>query len=67
MERISRAFKKSSEDVTVGLIGKYNELPDAYKSIYEAFVHGGAANECKVNIIAVHSEDIESDTDARKN
>lgn len=59
-------LKNPSEDVTVGLIGKYNELPDAYKSIYEAFVHGGAANECKVNIIAVHSEDIESDTDARK-
>ncbi len=59
-------LKNPSEDVTIGLIGKYNEPPDAYKSIYEAFVHGGAANECKVNVVAVHSEDIESDQDAKK-
>lgn len=67
MENILRTFKNPSEDVTIGLIGKYNELPDAYKSIYEAFVHGGAANECKVNVVAVHSEDIESDQDAKRN
>jgi CTP synthase len=45
--------------VKIGLIGKYNELPDAYKSIYEAFVHAGAVNECKVRVVPVHSEALE--------
>lgn len=51
-------LKNPSEEVNIGLIGKYNELQDAYKSIYEAFVHAGAANECKVRIRAIHSEDL---------
>lgn len=42
--------------VTVALVGKYVELKDAYKSIHEAFIHGGVANECKVNVKYVHSE-----------
>lgn len=42
--------------VRIGLIGKYLELQDAYKSILEAFVHAGAVNECLVQIINVHSE-----------
>jgi CTP synthase len=42
--------------ITIGLIGKYIELQDAYKSILESFVHAGAVNECKVNVINVHSE-----------
>jgi len=42
--------------VTIGLIGKYIELQDAYKSILESFVHAGAMNECKVEIANVHSE-----------
>ena len=42
--------------VTIGLIGKYIELQDAYKSILESFVHAGAMNECKVQILNVHSE-----------
>ncbi|MCC6815916.1 MAG: CTP synthase [Saprospiraceae bacterium] len=52
-------LKNPKRSVSIGLIGKYNELPDAYKSIYEAFVHSGAANNAKVHIIAVHSEDLE--------
>jgi len=44
--------------VNIALVGKYNELPDAYKSIYEAFIHAGAENECKVNVIPIHSEQI---------
>ncbi len=47
-------------EVTIGLIGKYNELPDAYKSIYESFIHSGAANQCKVNVKAIHSESLEN-------
>lgn len=42
--------------VTVGLIGKYVELQDAYKSILEAFIHAGAVNECKVEVRNIHSE-----------
>jgi CTP synthase len=42
--------------VTIGLIGKYVELQDAYKSILEALIHAGAMNECKVEIRNIHSE-----------
>ncbi len=42
--------------VTIGLIGKYIELQDAYKSILEAFIHAGAINECKVVVQDIHSE-----------
>lgn len=42
--------------VTIGLIGKYVELQDAYKSILEALIHAGAVNECKVDIRNIHSE-----------
>lgn len=52
-------LKNPLHEVKIGLIGKYNELPDAYKSIYEAFVHAGAINECKVKVIPVHSEELE--------
>ena len=54
-------LKNPSHDIKIGLIGKYNELPDAYKSIYESFVHSGAANECHVNVVPIHSERLESD------
>lgn len=49
-------LKYPKSQVTIGLIGKYIELQDAYKSILEAFVHAGASNECKVQIQNVHSE-----------
>lgn len=42
--------------IKIGLIGKYIELQDAYKSILEAFVHAGAVNQCKVQIVNIHSE-----------
>ena len=42
--------------VTIGLIGKYVELQDAYKSILEALIHAGALNECKVEVKNIHSE-----------
>jgi len=44
--------------VRVGLVGKYVELPDAYKSILEAFVHAGAATGCRVEVVTVHSESV---------
>jgi len=55
-----RAFldklKYPHSKITIGLIGKYIELQDAYKSILESFIHAGAINECKVQIVNVHSE-----------
>lgn len=45
-------------EVNIGLVGKYVELQDAYKSIHEAFIHGGAANECKVNVTSIQSENL---------
>ncbi|MBC8489908.1 MAG: CTP synthase, partial [Bacteroidetes bacterium] len=45
-------------EINIGLIGKYIELKDAYKSINESFIHASAANECKVNLKLIHSEDI---------
>ncbi len=49
-------LKYPKSKVTIGLIGKYIELQDAYKSILESFVHAGAMNECHVQIVNVHSE-----------
>ncbi|HNA00002.1 MAG TPA: CTP synthase [Ferruginibacter sp.] len=49
-------LKYPHSKVTIGLIGKYIELQDAYKSILESFIHAGAINECKVQIVNVHSE-----------
>ncbi len=47
-------------DVKIGLIGKYNELQDAYKSIHESFIHAGAMNECRVIVKPIHSEQLTS-------
>lgn len=52
--------------VAIGLIGKYIELQDAYKSILESFIHAGAINECQVQIVNVHSEFITDDNVSEK-
>jgi len=49
-------LKNPKHQVNIGLVGKYVELQDSYKSILEAFIHAGAANETKVNVISIHSE-----------
>ncbi|HFA47617.1 MAG TPA: CTP synthase, partial [Bacteroidetes bacterium] len=49
-------LKNPVKSVRIGLIGKYHELQDAYKSIFEAFIHAGAVNECKVEVVPIHSE-----------
>ncbi|MGW9685865.1 CTP synthase [Flagellimonas sp. 2504JD1-5] len=48
--------KNPKHQVTIGLIGKYVELQDSYKSILESFIHAGAANEVKVEVRSIHSE-----------
>lgn len=59
-------LKYPKSKVTIGLIGKYIELQDAYKSILESFVHAGAMNECQVQVVNVHSEFITSDNVSEK-
>ncbi len=49
-------LKNPKNTVNIGLVGKYVEMQDCYKSILEAFIHAGAANETKVNVISIHSE-----------
>ncbi|MCB0508110.1 MAG: CTP synthase [Bacteroidetes bacterium] len=51
-------YKFPKKEINIGLIGKYVELKDAYISIYESFIHAGAKNECKVNVIPLSSEEI---------
>lgn len=53
--------KHPGNKVTIGLIGKYIELQDAYKSILESFIHAGAMNDCKVQVVNVHSEYIDEE------
>ncbi|SDG63011.1 CTP synthase [Chitinophaga filiformis] len=65
-----RAFldklKYPKSKVTIGLIGKYVELQDAYKSILESFIHAGAMNECKVVVQNIHSEFLTQENVAEK-
>lgn len=59
-------LKNPTAEVKIGLVGKYVELPDAYKSINEAFIHAGAKNECKVYIKCIHSENITAENVSEK-
>ena len=54
-------LKNPTAEVTIGLIGKYVSLPDAYKSIIESFTHASAAAECKVKLVLLSSEEINND------
>jgi CTP synthase len=51
-------LKNPTSQVRIGLVGKYIELQDAYKSIFESFIHAGVANNCKVVVESIHSEDL---------
>ena len=55
-------LKNPKQTVNVGLVGKYVELQDSYKSILEAFIHAGAANQTKVNVISIHSEYLDANS-----
>lgn len=60
-------LKNPTHGIRIGLVGKYNELQDAYKSIHESFVHAGAVNECNVDVVPIHSEQLEgSDEEIRE-
>lgn len=58
-EAIGDAIKNPKKEVDIALVGKYVKLKDSYKSLNEALVHGGIANDAKVNIRYIDSEDIE--------
>lgn len=59
-------FHHPHKEVRIGLIGKYVELKDSYKSISEAFIHAGAVNDCKVQLDWIHSESLTEDNVAEK-
>ncbi|MDO8580244.1 MAG: CTP synthase, partial [Candidatus Omnitrophota bacterium] len=54
-------LRNPEKEVKICVVGKYIALPDAYKSIYEALVHGGIANNARVNIIKIDSEEVTAD------
>ena len=59
-------FENPTHVINIGLVGKYVELQDAYKSILESFIHAGAVNECRVNIRFIHSEHLNERNIAEK-
>ena len=66
LETFIKKFKKPKHQVNIAMCGKYTELPDAYKSVLEAFIHGGVENDARVNVNWVATEDIKSDKDAER-
>ena len=58
-EEIVRRILNPRHEVTIGVVGKYIELQDAYKSVYESITHAGIAHQCKVNIRRIDAEDLE--------
>ena len=52
-------LKSPKFEINIGLVGKYVELQDSYKSILESLVHAGSVNETKVNVHSIHSEHID--------
>ncbi len=59
-EKFLQKLKHPRHCIRIGLVGKYVELKDAYKSILEAIIHGGTVHDCKVKVEMIHSEDIEA-------
>ncbi len=61
-ETLVNRIKSPRHYVRVGIVGKYVELPDAYKSLNEALLHGGIANDCRVELVYLNAEEIEVGT-----
>ncbi len=59
-------LRNPQHEVRIGLVGKYIELQDAYKSIHESFIHAGTQHECKVIVEPIHSEHIDEQNVAEK-
>jgi CTP synthase len=58
-EEIVRRIKTPAYEISIAVVGKYIELQDAYKSVYESITHAGIANNCKVNVRRIDAEDLE--------
>lgn len=65
-ETFLKKLQYPKSKLNIGLIGKYVELQDAYKSILESFIHAGAVNECKVQVQYIHSEFLAPENIAEK-
>ncbi len=66
LETFIQKFKKPQHQVNIAMCGKYTELPDAYKSVLESFIHAGVENDARVNVNWVATEDVKSDADAAR-
>jgi CTP synthase len=66
LEEFIERYEHPEWQVTIAMCGKYTELPDAYKSVLEAFVHAGVENNARVNVKWIATEEINSDEDARQ-
>ena len=55
-DEVVKKFKNTTNDVTIGVVGKYTDLKDSYKSLNEALIHGGLSNESSVSINWINSE-----------
>lgn len=64
--KIVHKMTDPKNEVTIGIAGKYNNVPDAYKSIMEAFIHAGAENDAKVNIKWISAQDLEKKENIEK-
>lgn len=58
-DQIVHRILSPAHEVTIGVVGKYIELQDAYKSVYESITHAGIANNCRVNVVRIDAEDLE--------
>ncbi len=65
-ERLADSIRKPSDEVTIGIVGKYVDLTDSYKSLNEALCHGGFANDTRVNLSFIDSEELEKESDLNK-
>ena len=65
-EKFLNSLENPKNKVSIAVVGKYVELQDAYKSISEAIIHAGAANECEVNVNWIHSEEITKENAQKK-
>ena len=61
-EKFVEMYKSPTHSVTIAIVGKYVDLTESYKSLNEALYHGGIANDCRVNLVFVDSEKIDSKT-----
>ncbi len=63
---VVRRLKTPTKRVDIGVVGKYIELQDAYKSVYESITHAGIANDCRVNIVRLDAEKLETEEGLEK-